>query len=296
MSEEATILGAETTPPATATPAVTPAAPATPAPPQQAAPFVGEGLQFKPGWYNELGEDMAEHAEGLKKFNTVKDLAKSYRHLEKMRGIPAPDADEDAVSAFRKAAGLPETPENYVVKPEELPEGVEWDENLAKELGSLVHKHHGTPALANELASMHLQLVAKAQEQMATQQAAARARQEADLKEAWGRDFDANLGNAAKVANMLGLDANDPAIGNNIPLLKALATMSAKLSEGTIKGAAGGQQSGLGDLTGARAKARDIVINSANPDNKAFHDPSDPRHAEVNARVDQLNAQASRMK
>lgn len=248
--------------------------------------MLGENMQFAGGWYEKLGEGFADSHKQLQKFPSLPALAKSYVHLERMKGIPAVDADEDVQEAYRKAAGLPEDATKYITKPETLPEGIEWDQETADKVGALFHKHYGSPALANEMLSLHMEMQVRMIEQAKAMEVQKQAELKESLEKEWGRDFDTKIDNAVKVAQTLGLDMDDPNIGDNLPLIKALATISDKLSESTIKGAGKGDGVKIGDFTGDKAKAKDIMNNPDNPDYKAFHDASHPRHKDVNKMVD----------
>lgn len=62
--------------------------------------------------------------------------------------VPGPDAKPEEVAAFRKALGVPDKPDGYgIKKPDQLPEGVVWDDAKVSKFTELAHKH-GIPAAA----------------------------------------------------------------------------------------------------------------------------------------------------
>ena len=160
-------------------------------------------------WMDNLPEELKE-SEGLKKFGSVEDLAKSYVNLEGLRGnsirIAGPDASaEDKAAVYKKVMthmpeltlkpdpespeqskefytmlGVPEKPEDYVW------EGDGLDAEVLTQLKIVGHNAHMTKeqfkAYANQMAEM----------QTVTNQTKedARLRNGAELKGEWGMAFE----------------------------------------------------------------------------------------------------------
>ncbi len=102
----------------------------------------------------------------LGRFKSVGSLGKSYAHLLKKQSgtMSLPDenaSDEDkatALGAVFTKLGKPETAEGYeLTKPDDLPEGMVWSEDMAKSFAEAAHKLHLTKAQAKGLAAFEIQ-------------------------------------------------------------------------------------------------------------------------------------------
>lgn len=143
---------------APATPSSTPAPQAGGTPPAHF--FDGalhEGGAFKEGWSENLRAAGFERL--ANKGALAKDEAGFLRSLDDALGLigrkpvtyPGPTATEAEVAEYRRAAGVPDDPAGYTLKPDKLPEGVEWDDAGGAEFAGLLHKHHAPAALAKDL-------------------------------------------------------------------------------------------------------------------------------------------------
>jgi len=179
MSDTATIEAPAATPaatPAAAPPVgiltgapITPAA-ATPAPP---AHFFGEHIAkegvFNEGWSEQLRAAGFERL--ANKAQLAKDEATLFKTLDETIGFvgkkqvgptwPTEASTPEEVSHFRKVAGVPDDPSGYALKPEKLPEGIEWDDADAQAYAELFHKHHVPKGAAQDLVNRHLESIAR---------------------------------------------------------------------------------------------------------------------------------------
>lgn len=249
--------------------------------------YSGEEGALNPDTLDKLPDEWKELKPLFSKYKTEKDLAQGIKNLQYLAGkkgmdvLPddAPQSVKDEQAALlRKINRVPETPEGYdVKKPEDLPEGVEWNEEAVKGYLDVLHKHNASPALVQELLKMDSERATMGQ-QGAEQQVQAQLTQEREaLQEAWGAKFDEKLSLAQRGARAIGLDVNDPAVGNNSKLIQAMARVADMVSEDRLPSGDNGQ-SGAGD---DRQKALDIVNNQNNPLYQAFHNQDDPRHEEA---------------
>ena len=95
--------------------------------------------------------------------------------------------------------------------------------------------------------------------------------QQAELKKDWGNDYDANLGKAARAAQLAGFDLNDGELANNAKFVKAMLTVSSLIKPDAVVGA---DKTGI-PLDGA-AQAEDIRRNPANPWHAAYNGKEGP--------------------
>ncbi len=229
--------------PAPAAPAAPPAAAApsgsflgdSPAPPAPSSappapdprnffdPRFQDGGKFKEGWAEGL------KAKGLERLANKAVLAKDegtfLRSLDEALGMvgkkaipgyPGPDADEATVMDFRRAAGVPDEPAGYDLKPADIPPGVLFDENAAGEFAQVMHRHHIPAAAAKELAAIHIRQAA-AQNNHATETFESTintlAEKSAEIfgKE-WGEEAAARQQANKDFVKMRGFDTKDPLI------------------------------------------------------------------------------------
>jgi len=195
----------------------------------------------------------------------VEALSKSYQGLEQLLGkkanaVPVPNekSTPEEVAAYRKAIGVPESPEGYKLKPEQLPDGVTWDENVAKRAAELAHKHNIPAAAMSELMKFDMERAA-----LMNQAAASMIEQQlesgrAELQKVWGDKMPEKIELARRAAVTAGVDPSsqgfvDPAV------VKAIVNLAEKLSDDRL---VAGDQTGV---SSTRARARDIMTNQANP-------------------------------
>jgi hypothetical protein len=195
----------------------------------------------------------------------VESLSKSYQGLEQLLGKkanaivpPSEKSTPEEVAAYRKAIGVPESPEAYNLKPEQLPEGVTWDDNVAKKAAELAYKHNVPAAAMQEFMKFDMErasLMNQAAAQMIeTQLETGRA----ELQAVWGEKMPEKIELARRAAVTAGVDPTSQGFVDP-QVVKAIVSLAEKLSDDKLV---------AGDQTGAsstRARARDIMTNASNP-------------------------------
>lgn len=293
-----------------------PPAPAPEAPPVDPAPapapsgnpyggnetpqYFSEGLTFAKDWVEKLpNEDFDLYRPTLAKFGgkTVVDLAKSYGALEKKLGardegmvkIPGEGATPEEISAYRRAAGIPETAEAYDSIQPKLPEGVQWDPAAIAPLKEIFLKHGGTPAMMNEMVEKMAEMD-NAEVSRLTQEAIEKGKAEQEqLRKEWGQNYDRNLALSERV-KLTGGGLPEGHWGHHDPhVQRLLASLGAKLSEGSMSA----HEAAVANLGPGNA-ARDVVMNPDNPLHKAYHDSSHPNHEGAIAQYRALLAEQHR--
>lgn len=283
MSEEA---AATTEAPAEAAPAPEEQPPATEAPAilNDDGTF-GQGYldQFPSeqlGIFNKYGNDPVKVGQAL---------VSSQQLIGRKLGIPAPGADEATVAAFREQNGIPQSPEGYNFSPpDNLPEGVEWDqETLTGKYAPVFHEIGLAPWQAERLIQANLAVEGERAAAMAASaesvQAAQIKAQDEILTAAFGAEKDAKIASAQRVALTAGVDMDDPEIGNNAKVIQAFAKIGALIGEDELVAATVAQTS-----HSYAAQAKDIMTNPNNPENAAYA----RGEADVVAKVRQLNKRA----
>jgi hypothetical protein len=108
-------------------------------------------------WRDSLGDELRLD-KSLADFKDVGALAKSYVSLRKTIGdrevvrVPKPDAKPEDIAAYRKAIGVPESPDKYGVEFPKMPEGMPtWHEPTVQSALQTMHKAGLTPAQVSEV-------------------------------------------------------------------------------------------------------------------------------------------------
>jgi len=195
----------------------------------------------------------------------VESMAKGFNGLEQLLGKkahavvpPNEKSTPEEVAEYRKAIGVPESPEGYNLKPEQLPEGVTWDDNVAKRAAELAHKHHIPAAAMQEFMKFDMERAA-----LMNQAAAGMIEQQleagrAELQRVYGDKMPEKIELARRAAVTAGVDPSSQGFVDP-QVVKAIVNLAEKLSDDKL---VAGDQTGV---SSTRARARDIMTNQANP-------------------------------
>lgn len=187
-----------------------------------------------------LPEKFWDAKEGKPKYD---QLAISYQNLEKAFNSkkaaptrPGDDATPEQKAAYwnelRKITGAPEKVEDYGLKaPESLPEGVEWNAELATKAAGIAHKYGVPPEALSELVALNNEnmagLVAKSAEAQKEQFDA----MVNGLNAEWGVDAKTNWQRANRRAIALGIDTTKSELANNPEFIKAMLRVDQMMRE-----------------------------------------------------------------
>ncbi len=236
--------------------------------------FAAEDGSFVEGWTSRLPEDLGEARDKFSKFKTVSDLAKSYHSLEQTLGsragavvVPGERSTPEEVSAFRRALGVPERVEDYNIRPEKLPEGMEWNNEAARPYVELAHKYNIPPAAMKELVARHAESEAQRGQVIAEMAQAQLESGKRALQSAWGDEYGTKIDLATRAAKTAGVDPRSSGF-TDPEVVKAFARLGEMISDDKLVG--GG--SGYGALQGGAARARDIQTNPHNPLYQKYQD------------------------
>jgi len=195
----------------------------------------------------------------------VEALAKSYDVAQRALGRkaqavlpPTEKSTPEEVAEYRKAIGVPESPEDYKLKPEQLPEGVTWDESVAKRAAELAHKHNVPAAAMQEFMKFDMERAAlmnqAAAQMIETQLETGRA----ELQAVWGDKMPEKIELARRAAVTAGVDPTSQGFVDP-QVVKAIVNLAEKLSDDKL---VAGDQTGV---SSTRARAKDIMTNASNP-------------------------------
>ncbi len=231
---------------------------------------------------------------------SVADGMKTPVHARRMVGrdkaaAPAAGAPDEDRAALHDRLGRPETPEGYALEaPETLPEGLALDEGLQARFRETAHGLGLLPRQAQGLYDWYLGENGAALAAVSRQGDEALRAAEATLREDWGVRYDERLEEARRGARELGgrelvRHLEDSGLGNDAPLLKALARAGRMLGEARADG--GAPRDGFaGD--GAAAKREIGRLQADAGFMAAYRDRAHPEHAAAMARMKDLFEQA----
>lgn len=209
---------------------------------------------FSTDWHKTIpidGIDDAQRAR-LSKYSDLPTALKSLAHQESMLGkkvdgvLPPTDgsAPED-IAQFRKAIGAPETVDGYsVAAPENLPEGVTWDESVVKRFAPILDKFHAPSgmmeALTSEFLTMQGENYQAAVGHQASTQASTLDAEAGLLRTDWGQEYERNSELAKRAGNGFGIDIAGMASNATVPVsqvMKILAQSGEMMTEsGRVSG------------------------------------------------------------
>ncbi len=259
----------------------------SPAPemPLAESPLMAADGAFAPDWVSRF-EELAPYAGTLSKFRRPEALAKSYAHLERLKGYPDPQ-DAERMAAFRLAVGLPESAADYALsRPEDTPDEL-WDEQLVGALAGVAHEY-GVPARAMDaLVARYSQEGSRALAAMQEAQQQAVEQADAELQRDWGRHYEENLDRIGSFLSSLGARAGvdvqqlmeNPALRANADFARLMLAAAADVQEAPLRS---------GAPSDSREEARRIAHDPSHPLHEAYMRTNHPQHRYANAQYDRL--------
>lgn len=251
---------------------------------------------FTQDWHAKLGDEFKDAAPMLSRFKSFNDLTKTLVHQQRQLSTrvqpPTETSTLEQVKAWREFLQLPadDAADWTLPKPEKLPEGVEWNEPLAKGLSEWAKQNHVHPKALASLVQKYNELEEGRGKSLAEKSKAdalaAIQKDEQTLRDAWGKDFDNHKHLALKAAATAGLPANHYAL-TDPDVMKAFHKLAIATGE---KPAVGGANPTLGGDPATQARL--IQTDSSNPNYAAYHNAQHPNHKAVREMVFNLNKQA----
>jgi hypothetical protein len=123
--------------------------------------FVDSEGNFTESFSEQLGEWLGEEHAETKAFESITNLsglAKAYADTKSMVGkrleVPGDDASDEQKAEYNKAMGIPDSAEGYeLAVPENLPEGMEYNEDFANAFKGIFHEAKISKGQADILAA-----------------------------------------------------------------------------------------------------------------------------------------------
>ena len=249
------------------------------------------------------GDEKAFAAHTLSKYKTLDEAMKAFRHVNGLVGakglLPLPATATPAErEAFNKrlgeVLGIPKDAAGYgIKKPDDLPAEA-WSDEHATAVAEIARKNNIPPAAMQELVAAQTAFVQKSV--IAQQQAQEQATKEAfsSLQQEWGDRYNANLVLAARSAKTLGLNVDDPTIGNNPAMIRAMHKFASLVSEHTLV-TGGEQNSGPGLEVQLQELTAEIVAADWGKDpNHLKYQAAQAKLADLSKRIAEAKAKGRR--
>lgn len=218
-----------------------------------------------------------------KKAPRVEDMAKGYINLEKLVGssekiiLPQAEDDKDGWERVYKAMGRPEAPEAYEFKrPEALPEGLNYDEDLEKNWRNVAHQNGLNSKQAKSIYETYVKHQVERQAAWVTQQGQTKAQAEMNLRRELGQQYEGSL-QSARMALQTYADPDyvqyleQTGQGNDPRVLRAWIKVGKELGgDRQLKGKPAEPNTGDAkrQIQEFDGKYRDVLFNRDHPDHK----------------------------
>ena len=206
----------------------------------------------RPAWMAQLPKDLQED-DTLTRFKTIGEIGKAYRELEGKIGnsipIPGKDATAEELEAYFTKIGRPDKPESYNLSKLELPEGLEYDDNLAETFRKKAHSLGLTQAQADKLYGWQIETTVQAYKDRHADMRLDAADSMKKLREVYGSKTNEEIAlttrflkqAADKIDPALVKDIEKSGLGNSVALMRLLNTFAHATGEDTFTGEGSGK-------------------------------------------------------
>jgi len=250
---------------------------------------------WKPFLTDELKADpiVADWASKASEKDTP-SIIKSYAHLSKRMGgainLPGKDAKPEEVQGLKAKlyeAGIfqapPADPKEYgIAKPENLPDGLGWNDDLATKFAQTLHKHGAPKGLAADLLPLYQEAILGVQTVFKTDQEAGLAA----LKKEFGEQFDSRKEATSRMIGEIFKDEkelqlfNQLGLGDHPKFLSVLMRIAPSYQPDSSYQPDAGQGGGTGG-DGPREELAKIMNDKTHPMHAGYwRQPQDPKVVE----------------
>ena len=208
-------------------------------------------------WKDSISEEFRKDP-SIEKFTEIDALAKSYINATRMIGqdkivIPTKNSTQEAWDEAYAKLGRPETADKYNLKIES--DIVKMDENAIKSFAEQSHKLGLNNQQAEGILDFYKNNMEGTAQQSKIDTETAQAQSEQQLRQEWGRDFDAKVQQAGALAkaniNPEVLDmtlSNGTRLGDHPEIIKGFAKIAGMMSEDKIVTTESGDVNTVADI------------------------------------------------
>lgn len=152
----------------------------------------GGNVGEMPAWMSSM-PDAYKQNEGFAKFGEASDAYAKFDTLLKAEGdalvIPGEESTDEQRNAFYSKMGVPETPDAYEIgKPADMPEGMEYSEELETWYKGFAHQNHLSAGQAKSMFDGYNERMVEGYKAEVAAEKAAIDKAENTLKDAWPGD------------------------------------------------------------------------------------------------------------
>ena len=249
------------------------------------SPVMNADGNFTPGWFSRF-EELQPFAATLSKFHRPEALAKSYAHLEKLKGYPDA-ADEARMAAFRQAVGLPAKQEEFAMeRPQDMPDEF-WNEELVKQLSGVAYEYGVPPKALAAMAEKYASEGRRFLERCQLDNAEAVSQADAVLQQSWGPAYEKNMDTINAFLHTMGERAgvnaqalmDNPALRANPDFARLMLEAASLMEEAPLH---------TGQKPDNQKEAHRIAHDPTHPLHEAYMRTSHPQHRYANEQYDRL--------
>ena len=260
---------------------------------------IGEGEAAKP-WYESIPEPEARAHVQAKAYANPAELALANYNLTKLQrgaddvvALPGADASPEAIKAFQRKLGVPDTPDGYndTLK---FDNGVQVDQKFLDWGKQTFHKHGLTPAQAKGIADECTGIIAQHNAAVLEADKTANDQALAELTTRWGTELEQNRAAGQRAVSSLGLSNEliervEANIGS-AAIVELLAAIGRKSDEGGFLGGQGGDPNDPSNMSKEQAKAKIAELSGDAEFQKKYTDRNHPSHRDAVQMMEKLFA------
>jgi len=241
---------------------------------------------FTDAWGEVITSEFEDN-QSLKNASNIKTLAKNYINQNKIVGKKNFDydtADDEQKAELFAKMGVPEAAAEYGFEaPEDLPEGMTYNEEEAEAFANKAHELNLTTKQATELRNWYNGIQGDSYKSASSEFQANQIAQQDAVKEKYGAAYDAKIELAQRAVETFGAKelVDELGIGDNPQMVELFVNIGEAISEDRLVTGNSNNQSAL---TPAEAQ-REVNEIMANP---AIHDPNHPQQKDLAARKSEL--------
>tara|TARA_Y100000361_G_scaffold122371_1_gene114587 strand:+ start:333 stop:1196 length:864 start_codon:yes stop_codon:yes gene_type:complete len=210
---------------------------------QTPAPATAPAEQPTSSWKDSISEEFRKDP-SIEKFTEIDALAKSYINATRMIGqdkiaIPTKNSTQDVWDEAYSKLGRPESPDKYNLNVES--DVIQMDENAIKNFAEQSHKLGLNNKQAEGILDFYKNNMEGNAQQAKIDTETAQAQSEQQLRQEWGRDFDAKVQQAGAIAKanikpeVLDMTLSDGTrLGDHPEVIKGFAKIASMMSEDKI--------------------------------------------------------------
>lgn len=249
------------------------------------APLMSDDGTFAPEWYKRFDE-LEPYASTLAKFRRPEALAKSYAHLERLKGYPD-TADTHRMAAFRTAVGLPDSAEQFSIpRPEDTPDEL-WNPALVQSMAQVAYEYGVPPKAMEAMCRRYAAEGRRFMQEMQQQQEEEIRKADAQLQELWGTHYEDNLRTINAFLHTMGERAG---VDTETLMQHTELRSNPEFAQLMLEAASLMQEAPLhsGSAADAKQEAHRIAHDPSHPLHEAYMRTNHPQHRFANEQYDRL--------